>query len=412
MKEKDHDIVKIEKLDHFGRGIAHIDNMPVFIPYGIKNETVEIKIDQIKKNFLIGTIVKRLEKDKEPKVPCPFYYICGGCHLLHLKEEEQLLFKEQKVKETIQKFASIDPSVVTPCKKTKNLEYRNKVTFHIEKNAIGLYQEKSHALVPISSCLLLHPKINRILKDVKKVLEKDPIPNITSFMVRIGESKDEMMLVVEGKSTKERILSSFKEINCTSLQYNNEVIKGKEMIEEEILNKKFLISKNSFFQVNKEGATILYSILIDEVKNQNAKCILDLYCGTGTIGILLSPYAKKVIGIEVVKEAVENAIQNAKRNKISNIEFLKGKVESFDLTTYGPIDLVIVDPPRSGLDAKTIEELKNMTLKKFIYVSCNVSTLARDLGHLKERYEVKKIIPIDMFPNTHHVECVCVLNRR
>lgn len=412
MQEKDHYIVKIEKLDHYGRGVAHLAKKVVFIPYGIPNETVEIKLDDIKKNFLTGTIIRRIETKRAIDVPCPYFNRCGGCHIMHLKEEDQLRFKEQKVKETIQKFANIDPNVVMPCRKTKNGNYRNKVTFHIENGQLGFFKEKSHTLIPITTCFLLHPEIERMLYQITNVFQKNKVRNIESLMIRVGESTKETMVAVEGKAKKSDVITYFKDVKCTSLLYNNEVLNGKKTIEEEILGKKFSISKNAFFQINKEGATILYSILIDEVKNKNYKCILDLYCGTGTIGILLSPYVEKVIGIEVVKEAVENAENNAKQNQVSNIDFLEGKVESIDLTTYGSIDLAIVDPPRKGLETKTIEELKRMPLAKLIYVSCNVSTLARDLLKLKEVYEVKKIIPIDMFKNTYHVECVCVLNRR
>jgi len=401
--------LKIKNLDHFGRGIGRIDEKIVFVPFALKDEIVDVIITTDKKNYMEAKLCNIKEKAKErTDVICPYFYLCGGCHLMHLSVNDEIEYKKKKVIDVIEKFTNLQADIVTDCVKTNNLYYRNKVIFHVENKKIGFFKEKSHTLVEIDHCYLINKRMNEVLSKVKKIINENDII-ISSFMIRYSETSDELMLVINGKNLNNRIRNYFKDINVKVLVVNDNVLTKDKAIVEKILNKQFLISKDSFFQVNTKGCENLYSILIDEVKKQNYNKVLDLYCGTGTIGILISDYVDEVIGIEVINGAVLNARDNALINNVKNIKFLQGKVEDYNLLDYENPDLIIVDPPRSGLNKKTISEMIKLKPKAIFYVSCDVVTLARDLNLFTELYNVQKIIPVDMFHNTYHVECVCIL---
>ncbi len=233
---------------------------------------------------------------------------------------------------------------------------------------------------------------------------------IKQAMIRVGNKTKERMLVVEGKMKADSLVSVFSSL-VTSLYVNGVCYSEHKTICSILFDKTFFVSKDSFFQVNLYMTEILYGTVLDLVKKEHFCHALDLYCGTGTIGILLAPYVKQVTGIEIVEEAIKDARENAKQNGISNVTFHQGKVEEVLPSLKEDIDLVVVDPPRSGLDEVTISTIEKRQPKTIIYISCDPVTLARDLTKFVS-YEVEFIKPVDMFPNTYHVECVCVLNRR
>ena len=385
-------IVKIEKLDHFGRGIAKVNNMPIFVENSLIDEEVEVLITKEKKNYMEGVVIDYIKKSHlRVKSNCPYFDKCGGCDLLHLSYIEQLKYKENKVKEIIKKFSGLE--CVNNIVGSKQFNYRNKITLQV-KNDIGYFKKKSNDIIAIDKCLLVDDKINRIINEIKKL----DVTNVRKIVIRVTNL--ESMVVFYGK------INLNIDLNVDTIIINDKVIKGNGYIKENINDLIFIISPTSFFQVNNIGMINIYNKVLEYVDGGN---VLDLYCGTGTIGIYVSKKAKKVLGIELNQEAINDALINKKINNISNIDFISGDVGTILSENNFKADIIIVDPPRAGLDNKSIDNIIKIKPKKIIYVSCDPVTLARDLNILKEKYDVIEITPFDMFGNTYHVECVCLL---
>ena len=385
-------VVKIEKLDHFGRGIAKVNNMPIFVENSLINEEVEILITKEKKNYMEGVVIDYIKKSPlRVESNCPYYAKCGGCDLLHLSYDEQLKYKENKVKEIIKKFSGLE--CVNNIVSSKQFNYRNKITLQV-KNSIGYFQKKSNDIINIDNCLLVDNKINEIINKLKKI----DVSDVKKIVVRVTNL--ESMVVFYGK------INLKIDLDVDTIIINDKVFKGNGYIREEINDFKFIISPTSFFQVNNIGMINIYNKVLEYVDGGN---VLDLYCGTGTIGIYVSKKANKVLGIELNKEAIKDALINKKLNSIDNIDFISGDVGTILSQNKFKADIVIVDPPRAGLDNKSIDNIIKIRPRKIIYVSCDPVTLARDLNILKEKYDIIEITPFDMFGNTYHVECVCLL---
>ena len=386
-------VVKIENLDHFGRGIAKVNNVPMFIENSLVDEEVEVIITKDKKKYKEGVVSKYLKESPiRVKSSCPYYDKCGGCDLLHLSYEEQLKYKENKVKEIIKKFSGLE--CVNNIVGSKQFNYRNKITLQVNRGIIGYFQKKSNDIIAIDKCLLVDDKINNIINEIKNL----DVTSIKKIVIRVTNL--ESMIVFYGK------INLNLNLDIDTIIINDKVVKGKGYIKEKINDLEFVISPTSFFQVNNIGMTNIYDKVLEYIDNEN---VLDLYCGTGTIGIYVSKKAKNVLGIELNQEAVNDALMNKKINSIDNIDFISGDVGTILSQNKFKADIVIVDPPRAGLDNKSINNIIKIKPKKIIYVSCDPVTLARDLNILKEKYDVIEITPFDMFGNTYHVECVCLL---
>lgn len=393
--------VKIIDYDHQGRGIAKIDNKVIFIPNVKIGEDVSIDIVKDKKRYSIG---KRCNPIKVKY--CPYYQTCGGCQIGHLNYDEQLEFKKNTVKNIFSKYTNynLGSLEIIP---TREYNYRNKVTFHIKGDKLGYYEEETNNLIPIVKCNLLDSNIITLTASLNSFIKVHK--KLTKAIIKSLDGK--LMLILEGKEDKESI-NKFFSSTVSSLYYNNELISGVPSLMIDVLSKKFMVRKDSFFQVNKEGISLIYKEVINLVKELDCNIIYDLYCGTGTISLLVSDYAKKVIGIEVVKDAVRDAKSNAKLNNITNTEFYLGDASKvINNLDYIP-DTIILDPPRSGISKDLIEFLLSLKVKNIIYVSCNPLTLARDINLLDSCYELKSIKLVDEFPNTYHLESITLLNLR
>lgn len=396
-------IVKIDRLDHQGRGIAKVNNITTFIPNSLVDEIVDISIVEQRKKYNIGKINKYIEKSKDRVEPiCKYFTKCGGCDLMHMSYSNQLLFKENKVKNIIERYTNIDVNKVQKILYSNDLYYRNKVIFKVDKN-IGFYDKKSYNIVPIDNCLISSKKINEILN----ILNTCDLNNIKQIMIRTNEI-DSLVVIYTNKISSE-IINKLKN-KCSIIKFDKEykLISGNNYIIDKIGDYKFVISPDSFYQVNKDTVKILYDKVLEYLNPSKKESILDLYSGTGTIGIYVSKYVKNILSVEINESANKDAIKNKKLNNINNIEFVCDDVANI-IDKIKDIDSIIVDPPRSGLDDKTIDYLKKIKSNKIIYVSCDPMTLARDLENLSVMYDIKEITPVDMFPNTSHVECVCVL---
>lgn len=400
--------VKIIKQDHFGNGMAKIDNKLVFVDKALPGDICKIKITKEKRNYVNGKILEIIEPSNFRVIPkCPYYENCGGCHVMHEKYEQQLSFKENKVRELINRFTGLDNINYYPIIGKNSFYYRNKVIFHGQNHKLGFYQEKTNDLVPIKECMITNKTLNNLYLKIQSYLNDHSKANIKKVMLRTT-SLNENLIVLEG-NIDDDIISYLD--NANTIYLNNELIKGNSYIVEDILGIKFMIYPTSFFQVNYDMMLNLYGIVIDFYKNNNCSKVLDLYCGTGTIGMFVSKYVDSVVGVEVETSSIKSANICKKLNGISNIEFIEGKVED-KIDLFKDVDSIIVDPPRSGLDVHTIDIIMKLNPMSIVYVSCDPATLARDLNLLKEKYNILEVHPVDMFPNTYHVECVCILNKR
>ena len=398
--------MKIEKLDYYGRGISRSSGKVYFIENALKDEDVSITLLKEKKKYCEAKLkeISNISKDRT-EAKCKYYNVCGGCQLMHIKEEKQEEFKKEKVEEILKKFLKYNKDV-NDIVFSKNFNYRNKVVLHVKDNKLGFYKNKTNELIEIDKCLLLNPVINDLISYLKNYIESKDIEKIT---IKVGNKTNEVMLIIDGSIAKYQKLLEIVDV----LIINEKVMTTKDYITSYIGNKKYIIKRNSFFQVNYDISTRMYDKVKDVIVKEKSKNVLDLYCGTGTIGIYISDVVSKITGIEVVSDAIEAANINKKINNVENIEFILGKVEDkLDFISNNNVDTVIVDPPRSGLHKKVIPILEKISPKTIIYVSCDPITMARDINLLSNNYELVEVTPYDMFPNTYHVETVCVLKKK
>lgn len=398
--------MKIEKLDYFGRGVAHINDKVVFVKGALPLEDVEYKIIKEKKKIIEAECIGINKKSKvRVKPKCKYYEYCGGCSLMHISEDDQIEFKKNKVKDIL-KYNSGEDVNIENITYDKFYYYRNKIVLHVKDSKLGFYKNKTNELVEIDECLIANKKINELIKFLKKYLVDK---NIEEIMIRVGNITEEVLLSINGDELEYN--SILDKVDC--LIINDKVVSKKGYIISIIGNKKYKVSKDSFFQINEVITEKIYNEVLNTIKKINSKNVLDLYCGTGTIGIYIADEVYKVTGVEVINSAIEDAMENARFNKIKNIEFICDKVENIiDKIISDNIDTVILDPPRAGIHNNVINSLLKIKPKNIIYISCNPLTLARDLKLIKKDYEIKKITVYDMFPNTYHVETVMILEKK
>ena len=374
--------VTIDRLDHFGRGITTIDNKICFIENALPGEIVNIEITKEKKKYLEGQVIKYINKSKNRvKELCPYSNICGGCNLNHMKYENENEFKVEKIKDLISKFSNLDKNLVKDIVYSNEYNYRNKAVFHIKNKKLGYYKKNTNEIVEIDNCLLLDNKINEVIPTLKKIAKEN---NIEQIEVKVSNDSKKLLI---------------------STDKNKNIITN-------ISNYKYMLSPDTFFQVNKYVTELLYNEILKNIKKYKSKNVLDLYCGSGTIGIYISKYVAKVLGVEINKQSIIDANKNKKLNKVNNIKFIEGKVSDIIKDIKDKYDTIIIDPPRSGLDKDTINSILKINPKTIIYVSCDPTTLSRDLNILKDKYNVKYIKPFNMFPKTYHCESIAVLERK
>lgn len=393
--------VSITKLNHTGEGIGLINGKIAFIPKTIPGDIVEAQITKEHKSYIEANVCNYKElSPNRVAISCPYYQECGGCQLMGLNYQEQLNYKKDKVINIINKYANltINPTI----KESIQYQYRNKITLQVQNGKIGLYTLNSNYLIPITKCLLVSDTINNLINIISTKLNLSAISQII-----IRKNNTQLMLWFKGK-IDESILIQTLSSYVTSLYLNDKHLYGTTTITEKLGKYQFLISPASFFQVNHAQTINLYN-QVKSYLGPNNNEVLDLYCGTGTIGIYVSDYCKQVTGIELNASSVKDAHNNIKLNNLTNIEIKQGAVGEV-LEAKNTYDAIIVDPPRSGLDKQTKATLLKIKSPKLIYISCDPITLARDLNDLKILYQVKDITLFDMFPNTYHVESVVCLS--
>lgn len=385
--------VNIISNTNLGDGVGRIENKPIYIKNAVSKDKLEVKITRVNKKYLQGEIVKIVKESEDRVKPlCPYFPKCGGCTFWNVNITKENEIKENYIKRL---FPNVKVNTIIA---NNEINYRNKVTFHIHNGKLGYYQKNSNNLVIIDECLILNKEINKI----KKYLETLDLTKVTEIMIRYSNNYDELLINFKGQLKDYNNLKKIK--NIKSIYINNDLVYGNPTIKEKINNLEFLIGPNSFFQINTNMIANLYNSIKNFITPSSS--LLDLYCGTGTIGIYLNEYFEHILGIDIVKENIENAFLNKKINKIDNISFQHKDASSIENTYF---DAVIVDPPRAGLGEKTKEHLLNINSKIIIYVSCNPNTLKKDIEKLKEKYQLVEITPVNMFPKTEHIECVSLL---
>lgn len=437
-----------------GEGIAKIDNKyPIFIEGALKGEKVKVRIVKVNKNFAYGKLMEVLEASEERvNPPCAIYKRCGGCKLQHASYKAQLDFKWDRVKDCVSKIGKLDPSIVKyPLGMENPWRYRNKVQLPIGlingEVKIGFFAPRSHDIIDMESCLIQDEIGDKVVKLTREWIEKfnirpynvdgeyDEKGIVRHIMIRRGFTTNEVMvvLVTNGEKLPHKeefvdlmvknihgIKSVIQNINLKKtnviLGLESKTLWGEDTISDYIGDFRFNISPLSFFQVNPTQTEVLYGKALEYANLTGNEEVFDAYCGTGTITLFLSQKAKKVYGVEIIPQAIDNAWINAKENKVENVEFFVGESEVVipDLINKGvKADVVVVDPPRKGCDKKLLDAITNINAKKIVYVSCDPSTLGRDLQVLEENgYKTLEVQPVDMFPNTSHVENVAKLIKK
>lgn len=395
--------VKVEKLDDFGRGIGYVDNKIIFISDAMIGEVVDVNIIKETNKYCEGEVIEYKKKSNDRvNVSCPYYKFCGGCNILHMNYDNQIEYKKDKLKNILKKFSNlnIDIDVI---KNKDVIGYRNKIELKIQDNRWGYYNSSTHNFVEIDKCLLAKDSINKVIENKKYI-------NVNNASITIRSNyNDEIILVIKTDDKVNIDIDSLKKnIKLVGIVVNDDMFYGDNFFYEMINNKLFKVNYNSFFQINNYITKEMIKVIND---NCNGKILLDLYCGVGFLGQVIDYEFDKIYGIELNRNSVIDAINNAKINKINNTYYMCGDSSKLISNIKENIDTLIIDPPRSGLYKNMVNDVLNISSDKIIYVSCNPITLGRDINLLKEKYMVEKIYLLDMFSNTYHFESVCVLKK-
>ncbi|MFW5961424.1 MAG: 23S rRNA (uracil(1939)-C(5))-methyltransferase RlmD [bacterium] len=438
---------KIEDLAHGGDGVARAENgMAVFISLTLPGDLVKAKITKIKKDYAFAKLIEVIEAGAgRTKAPCPVYNECGGCQLQHINYQKELEFKKNNIKQLIKRIAEVeDFKLRDVLAADDDFRYRNKAQFPLkikedEQITAGFYKRGSHDIVPNHNCLIQHPLINRILRITLEELNKFQLSVynentlqglLRHLVIRVGSCTNQALLVmvtngddfIDKNLIARTLMRKIPELKGVVQNINNQntnVIFGKEdillagenKITEYIGKTAYLISARSFFQVNTMQAQKLYDTAAEFLGDNQSARVVDAFSGTGSIALYLADQVEKIYAVESLKSAVKDARENADLNNITNVEFRQGLVEDKlpEILEKDQIDTIIFDPPRKGLDEKTVKLLLENEIKKIIYISCNPATQARDLKSLKQKYQLLEVQPVDLFPQTYHIESVALL---
>lgn len=450
LKKNDEIKLKITAFTSMGSGIGRFENMAVFVDGTAPGDEITAHIIKVKKNYAVGKIKKIHKKSKlRTESDCSVDARCGGCAYRHIKYESELEIKKQTVTDAMKRIGGID----LECEEILSIKapeyYRNKAQVPVGldsegKIITGFYSKKSHRITDCDECKLQHKDFPKLIEAVKRYVYENPVTIyneetgeglLRHIYLRQGVKTGETMvcLVINGNTIprKESLINKLLEtdVKISSVVLNKnkkdtnvvlgdecETIYGSDFIEDELCSLRFRISPLSFYQVNPEGTELLYGRAREYASLTGNEVLLDLYCGAGTIGMTMAKSAKQVIGVEIIPQAIENAIENARLNGIENVRFICDDAKGAAKTLYDEgirPDVIVVDPPRKGCSREVLETISKMSPDRVVYVSCDPATLARDCAVFSELgYDVSRLSAVDMFPRTVHVESVALLKRR
>ena len=428
--------IEITGITDEGDGVGRAEGMAVFVPYALMGEVVRVIIIKVLKNYAVGKLLEVIKpSEKRLKSECEYFYKCGGCRFWNVEYSAELEYKRQKVEDCLRRIGKLDVEV-PPVLGAKDCRgYRNKGQFPVSDGRMGIYAQHSHRIIDIERCIIQddsNPDVLKTVRDWMKEYKIEPYNEETGtgcirhIYTRCGDSGRMVCIVTNTEKLPfaEELVKALRdrvEGLCGVLQNINDrktnVVLGKrfktlwgvDYIIDSIGDCKFKISPLSFYQVNNAQTEVLYSKAAEFANLTGEEIVWDLYCGIGTIGQFLAKGAKKIVGIEVVEQAIENAKENARLNGIENAEYYCGTAEDVAPKLEGEKpDVVILDPPRKGCEESLLKTVAQTGTKRIVYVSCKPSTLARDLRILENLgYRTEKVQPVDLFPRTHHIETVC-----
>ncbi|AHV95715.1 23S rRNA (uracil(1939)-C(5))-methyltransferase RlmD [Paenibacillus sabinae] len=450
LRTGDRIVVTVKRIGINGEGIGYYRRKAVFIDGALPEEVVKAEVTELQPKFIKAQLLE-VEKRSPDRIepPCPVFGICGGCQIQHISYEGQLRAKTELVREAFSRYAGLEQVKIKPMLGMEHpWNYRNKAQLQLKRKGneivAGLYEAGSHEIVDISGCPIQHPKVNSAVEKVKSVLEELRIPlhkengakdGVRTIVVRHGFQSGHLQVTLVAASARlprqddlvRMLRLTLPEVTGIALNVNPKktplifgertmTLWGEGTMEESLGDLQFSLSPRAFFQLNPQQTVKLYESVRAAAGLTGRETVVDAYCGTGTIGLWLAPYAKEVRGIETIPEAVEDAKQNAARNGRSNVSFHTGAAEEL-LPRWAKAgltpDVIVADPPRTGLDPRFLEAVLRTKPNRFVYVSCNPSTLAKDCKVLLDGgYAIEWVQPVDMFPQTSHVEVTVRLERK
>ncbi len=423
--------LRIERLGIHGEGVGSFYGYTIFVEGALPGEIAHAQIYEKRKNFGRARLISPGAPSSHRVQPvCPLFGKCGGCQLMHMTYAGQLETKRQRVVDALHRIGKLPGCEVSPCQPSpRPLAYRNKIQLPVVDSQLGLYAHNTHDIVPIERCHIHCELGERAFQCIRIYLQANPLEEIRHVLIKTAIHTEQVLVVFVTKHKNTPALTAFAEnlmkklpqirgvvqnINPSSsntvLSGNFHTLAGIDHIEESINGLKFKVSPASFFQVNPSQAQKLYAYALECAALQGEEKVLDAYCGVGTLSLIFAEHAKEVIGVECVPAAINDARENALRNKITNAVFHCAPAEEF-ITTLNEIDVVILNPPRKGCDPSLLSKLKTLKPKKIVYISCDPATLARDLALLcQDCFHLERVQPFDMFPQTAHVETIALLS--
>jgi 23S rRNA (uracil1939-C5)-methyltransferase len=435
----------VEGYSSDGLGIVRLNGEAVFVPHAVRGETIDLRITKIMKTCAAGEIVRLREPSPERVTPdCPYYGQCGGCDFRHLTYAEELRAKRQRVQDALTRIGGLDLAVEGILGAEHPLHYRNKCQYPVGADGtVGFYRARSHQVVCVEDCLIQNEQAGRTARAVRDWMHRFRISAydertgkglLRHIYVRVNRNGESLCcIVVNGRQVpKEPELAAYVRaavpetvgvVLCANTKRGNVVLGGRyrtlwgrDFLMDTLCGLRFKLSVPSFYQVNREQAEVLYGKALEFAALTGGETVLDLYCGIGAITLCMAAKAKRVVGAEIVPEAVRDARENAERNQILNAEFFCGDAkdlaEKLEAEGLRP-DVVTVDPPRKGLVPEVVRSVCGMGPRRVVYVSCDPATLARDAKLFGELgYRAARAVAVDLFPGTRHVEVCCLLSKR
>ena len=447
-KNSIHTII-IDRYASDGQGIGRLDGMAVFVRGALRGETCQVSLMKVGKSCAWARVVKILEKSPA-RIPsdCPHFPICGGCTLRHMTYEEELFLKRQRIDDALQRIGGLDLSVSQMYGAKDTQRYRNKAAFPVSQDhktgvKVGFYRGRSHEVIDVGSCLLQSDIADKAGRVVRKWMHKYAVPAydertgeglIRHVFVRTNRKRQSLICVVANAKALpfEKELAKALTAACPKavgvvlnvntrktnviLGRDYRVLWGRDTLEDRLCGLTFQLSIPSFFQVNRDQAEVLYNCALEFAGLTGQETVVDLYCGTGTIGLVAAKHgAARVVGVDSVASAIRDARENARHNGVENARFVVGDAGAFmrEAAADGEqVDVVLMDPPRAGSSEEFLESLAGCAPARVVYISCNPETQARDVRQLERRgYRLRTLQPVDMFPHTDHIETIALLER-
>ena len=455
MKQSEYPVYKGQELEvtitgytSEGQGVARVDGLAVFVTGGIRGERLKIRIAHLGHRAAYGDIVEVIEASDQRREPqCPYAGDCGGCVFWHMTYEEELHAKQARVADALCRIGGVEVENLPITGSPAVTGYRNKAQYPVAmvkgKADAGFFRPRTHQVVPVRRCRIQSETADKAREAVVRWMRENQVSAydektqrglVRHIYVRTAMATGQVLVclvvngdcVPNGSALVENLLKDVKNLTSLCLSIHKKpgnsvlgdrfiTLYGEDAIEDVLCGLRFRLSPRSFYQVNREQAEVLYGRAVAQAGLTGKETVLDLYCGTGTISLVLARHAGTVIGVEIIPAAIEDAWENARRNGVENVEFLCADASQaavrFAETGVKP-DVIVVDPPRKGLDEPVIEAMAKMSPRRIVYVSCDPATLARDVARLREYgYRLTSAEALDMFPRCAHVESVVLLER-